>query len=190
MIFSCRQKLFMRKLYYIILGLSLCHSLSFGQPAPVNSQQFFLNDSVIEVTLTTDIRKLRTEKKSPTWQPANITMRFNDTSVISEEIRVEPRGVTRGKHIAILHRCISNFKNPSSPTLSPLKKLKLVGGCRSGTVNEELLLKEYLVYKIYNLLSVMSFRVRLLHVNYKDSKEKSKTLFSVCFPDGRYERHG
>jgi hypothetical protein len=170
----------MRKIYSIILWLLVYHPVSFGQPAPVNSQQFFLDDSVIEVTLTTDIKKLRTEKKLPTWQPANITMRFNDTSVISEQIRIEPRGVTRKTYCDIASLYL-NFKNPSSPILSPLKKLKLVGGCRSGAANEELLLREYLVYKIYNLLSVMSFRVRLLHINYKDSKEKVKPYSQYAF---------
>jgi hypothetical protein len=46
---------------------------------------------------------------------------------------------------------------------------------------EELLLKEYLVYKIYNLLSIMSFKVRLLHVNYKDIKQKAKGYSQYAF---------
>ena len=74
-----------------------------------------------------------------------------------------------------------NFKNSSSPKLSPLKKLKLVGGCRSGSAYDELLLKEYLVYKIQNLLSNMSFRVRLLHITYKDSQEKIKAYTQYAF---------
>jgi hypothetical protein len=130
--------------------------------------------------LTTDIRKLRTQKKVPAWQPCNITMRFSDTLVISEDIRVQPRGVYR-KFNCDIAALMLNFKNTSSPKLSPLKKLKLVGGCRIGSGNEDLLLKEYLVYKIYNHLSVMSFRVRLLHINYKDSKQKYKPYWQYAF---------
>jgi hypothetical protein len=74
-----------------------------------------------------------------------------------------------------------NFKNPSSPLLSPLKKLKLVGGCRDGSSYDDLLLKEYLIYKIQNLLSNMSFRVRLLHITYIDNKEKVKPITMYAF---------
>jgi hypothetical protein len=154
--------------------------VTLGQSLLLNRQQFFLDDRVIEVSLTTDIKQLRTQKKVPAWQPCNITMRFSDTSVISEEIRVQPRGIYR-KFNCDIAALMLNFKNPSSPNLSPLKKLKLVGGCRIGSGNEDLLVKEYLVYKIYNSLSVMSFHVRLLHINYKDSKQKYKPYSQYAF---------
>ena len=107
-------------------------------------------------------------------------MQFSDTSIISEEIRVEPRGIYR-KNNCDMASLMLNFKNSSSPKLSPLKKLKLVGDCKNGSMYDELLLKEYLVYKIQNLLSNMSFRVRLLHITYKDSKQKVKSYTQYAF---------
>ena len=169
----------MKKIYFIIPGLILyCHS--FAQSQEINHQQFFLDERVIEATLTTDIKKLRTEKRVPFYQPANIVMRFSDTSVVSENIRVQPRGEFR-KYSCDIASLMLNFKNPSSPKLSPLKKLKLVGGCRSTGADEELLLKEYLIYKIYNFISPMSFRVRLLHITYKDTKEKMRPYTQYAF---------
>ena len=170
----------MRRLSCIILTCILYQQATLGQSSPVNRQMFFLDDKVIEVTFTTDIKKLRTEKKVPVWQPANITMQFSDTSIISEQINVEPRGIYR-KNNCDLASLMLDFKTPTSPKLSPLKKLKLVGGCSSSKSDEELLLKEYLVYKIYNFISVMSFKVRLLHINYKDSKEKTKSYSQYAF---------
>jgi hypothetical protein len=139
-----------------------------------------LDDSLIEVTLTTDIRNLRTAKKVPTWQPATITMHFSDTLEITEQIRVRPRGITR-KDICDIASLSFNFKDSLAPRLSHLKQLKLVGSCNMGNTNEEFLLKEYLVYKIYNILSIMSFRVRLLHVSYRDSKQKVKSYSQYAF---------
>ena len=170
----------MKKYAQLFLSLILQQYSIFSQPSPVNRQLFFLDDKTVEVTLTTDIRKLRNDKKTPTYQPANITMQFSDTSIISEEIRVEPRGVYR-KNNCDMAALMLNFKNSSSPKLSPLKKMKLVGGCRNGVNYDELLLKEYLVYKIQNLLSNMSFRVRLLHITYKDSKQKVKSYTQYAF---------
>lgn len=174
------KKIAMRKLYIVIFLLVLQHQVIFSQSSPVNRQMFFLDDKPIDVTLTTDIRKLRNDKNKPVYLPANISMKFSDTAVIAEEIRVEPRGIYRKNHCDIASLML-NFKNPSSPLLSPLKKLKLVGGCREGADYDELLLKEYLVYKIQSLLSNMSFRVRLMHVTYNDSRQKVKSYTQYAF---------
>jgi hypothetical protein len=170
----------MKKICCIILSLIVQQYSIFSQPSPVNRQLFFLDDRTVEVTLTTDIRKLRNDKKTPAYQPANIIMKFSDTSIISEEIRVRPRGIFR-KNNCDMAALMLNFKNSSSPKLSRLKTLKLVGDCKNGPMFEELLLKEYIVYKIQNLLSNMSFRVRLLHITYNDSKQKVKSLTQYAF---------
>ncbi len=169
----------MRIILCIIFTLLLQYA-TYCQTSAVNRQQFFLDDRVIETTLSTEIKKLRSDKKVPAWQPANIVMRFSDTAVISEEIRVQPRGQFR-KAACDIASLMLNFKNPGSPKLSPLKKLKLVGGCHSNMADEELLLKEYLVYKIYNFITNMSFRVRLLHITYKDSKNKMRAYTQYAF---------
>jgi hypothetical protein len=170
----------MYKYLSIVLLLILQQQYAIGQREPINRNLFFLDDRVIEVTLTTDIKNLRSAKKVPTWQAANIVMKFSDTSIVSEQINVQTRGVFRKTYCDIASLAL-NFKTPTSPKLSKLKKLKLVGGCSKGSSYEELLLKEYLVYKMYNHLSTMSFRVRLLHVNYVDSKKKVADYTQYAF---------
>jgi len=165
---------------FLALALVLYCQLIQSQSSPINRQQFFLDENVIEATLTTDIKQLRDNKKTLIWQPADVVMRFSDTSAISEKINVRPRGIYR-KNYCDLAALMLNFKNTSSPKLSPLKRLKLVGGCRSGSGDETLLLKEYLVYKIYNFLSPMSFRVRLVRMTYNDSKQKVKSYSQYAF---------
>ena len=151
-----------------------------AQHAPINRKQFFLNDSVINVQFTTDIRKLRTDKKKPVWLPAHIVMQFPDSSVIDENINVEPRGIYRKDNCDIASLML-DFKTTTAPLLSNLKKLKLVGGCRDNYQSEQLLLKEYLVYKIYNILSPLSFRVRLLHITYNDVNRKMSPYTQYAF---------
>ena len=165
---------------YITLVFFIATGSVFGQHQPINRQQFFLSDSIINVKLSTDIRALRNDKNKPVWLPAHITMNFADTLVIDEDIRVEPRGVFRKENCDIASLTL-DFNTKASPILSNLKKLKLVGGCRSDYASDELLLKEYLVYKLYNILSVMSFRVRLLHITYNDSRQKVKPYTQYAF---------
>jgi hypothetical protein len=74
-----------------------------------------------------------------------------------------------------------NFRqNPGSP-LASLGKLKLVLGCGSNSTDEELLLKEFIVYKIYNMLEDLSFRVRLLRVSYVDTKNRIRPFTQYAF---------
>jgi hypothetical protein len=60
--------------------------------------------------------------------------------------------------------------------LDSISKLKLVTQCGSGKINEEYLLKEYLAYKLYSVLTDTSFRVRLLTINYIDTEKKRKPI--------------
>ncbi|MEO6452832.1 MAG: hypothetical protein ABIN97_02105 [Ginsengibacter sp.] len=170
----------MKRCSCVILIFLLHYHAAAGQTLPINRQLFFLDETPIEVTLTTDIKKLRNDKKTPVWQTTSIIMQFSDTSIITEQIRVKPRGIYR-KNNCDIAALMLDFKNASSPGLSPLKSLKLVGGCHSNASDEALLIKEYLAYKIYNFISIMSFRVRLMHVTYKDSKQKVKPYSQYAF---------
>ena len=62
-----------------------------------------------------------------------------------------------------------------------LKSLKLVSECKISKFNEQLLLKEYLTYKIFNLLTDISFRVRLLNLTLQDSSGKNKPITEYAF---------
>ncbi len=170
----------MRKFYCIFFLLILQQHQVFCQVATVNRQLFFLDDKPLDVTLTTDIRALRRSKKNSPYKPAHFEMQFGDTLKISEDIRVQTRGIYR-KNNCDLASLMLNFKNSFSPKLSPLKKLKLVGDCKNTSSYDELLLKEYLIYKIQNFLSPMSFRVRLVHITYNDSQEKVKSTTQYAF---------
>jgi len=169
----------MRRIGRLIIVFLLYSNIAPAQPSPIDKRLFFSDDSVIETTFTTDIKLLRHNKSKPVWQPAGISMQYMG-SVINEQINVMPRGIYR-KENCDLAALMLDFKNIPSSKLSSLKKLKLVGGCQNGSGDEILLLKEYLVYKIYNLISPMGFRVKLLHVTYKDSRQKMRTYSQYAF---------
>ena len=74
-----------------------------------------------------------------------------------------------------------NFKNPTSPKLKSLGKLKLVVGCGATNEDEQLIIKEYLAYKMYNILTEKSFRVRLVKIRYEDTRGKIKPYSQYGF---------
>jgi hypothetical protein len=164
----------------LLFVFSLCSIVTSAQKGTVDAKKFFTDESPIDVTLATDFKKLFAEKKSEALVPATITMRFPDSSVVTEDININTRGISR-KEICKMPPIMLNFKNPGSPKLSPLKKLKLVSACGGSNDEAQLLLKEALCYKIYNLITDMSFRVRMIHITYQDTKGKVKSYTQPGF---------
>lgn len=60
-------------------------------------------------------------------------------------------------------------KELSAIGLEKFDKYKLVTPCFSDPSAQDLILKEYLAYKAYNLLTPYSFRVQLLEITYRDA---------------------
>lgn len=170
----------MKKLYGSFLSLTILGILSTKAQQPIDSVRFFTDEAIIEMTLTTDIRKMQTEKGEEVYQPATVVCRFPDSTVIEEPILVAPRGHFRRENCNI-PPIMMNFRNSGSPRLSSLGKLKLVIGCGTNGNDEQLVLKEYLAYKIYNMLEEKSFRVRLMKVNYRDTRGKTKPFSQFAF---------
>jgi hypothetical protein len=171
----------MKKLAFswILLCIGTCFS-SLAQQGRKDSIDFFRDDSAISFRLTTDYRKLRASTKINEFQPATVTGRFADTTLVSEEIRLCARGQYRRENCYI-PSILLDFKNSTSPKLSWLGKLKLVSACANASYNEQLLLKEFLVYKMYNLITSKSFRVRLLKITYDDTKNRIKLFTQYAF---------
>jgi hypothetical protein len=151
-----------------------------AQTHPIDSIRFFKDEKLIEMTMTTDIKALQSQKGDDVFQDGVITMRFPDSSVITENIQVGARGNFRRGYCRIPPMMI-NFRNDKASQLSSLGKLKLVIGCGVKADDEQLLLKEYITYKIYNLLEEKSFRVRLLRTNYVDTRNKVKPFTQYSF---------
>jgi hypothetical protein len=146
----------------------------------IDSVRFFTDEGLIEMTLTTDIKKMQSEKGDEVYQPASLVVRFPDSTVIEEGINVAPRGHFRRENCNI-PPIMMNFRTSTSPRLWSLGKLKLVIGCGTNGNDEQLVLKEHLAYKIYNVLEPKSFRVRLVRMNYRDSRGRVKPFTQYAF---------
>ncbi len=155
-------------------------SVAICQRTTIDCAAFFTDERTIDVKLSTDIRKLKNSKKENDYQPASVTITCPDSFSVTENIRICARGVFRRANCYIPSTML-DFKNPQSPALSCLGKLKLVSGCATSNYDEELVLKEYLIYKLYNLVTEKSFRVRLLLIHYDDTKGKIKAFTQYAF---------
>jgi hypothetical protein len=148
----------------------------------IGRKKFFKSDSLIEATLKTDFYKLSTDKKDSSYQPATITWHNVDSAGdVSEEIGVKLRGFFRRTQCSFAS-IMFNFKD-STKTSGPksFKHLKITVPCEWGSEDEQYLLKEYMVYKIYQLYTNLSFRVRLIHFRFEDVSGKIKPYTQYGF---------
>jgi hypothetical protein len=68
-----------------------------------------------------------------------------------------------------------------SNALYGVEKMKIVTHCMKRESYQDYLLKEFLAYKIYNIISPYSFRVRLLRITYIDTGRNNKKLEGWAF---------
>src|SRR5678809_797783 len=145
----------------------------------IDPVKFFETTDVLQAKLSMDWGKLVRNSAKPEYYPATFSCQLGDSS-ISEQIRVIARGHIR-KEVCFMPPVKLNFHNNSSPKLSSLNSLKMVCTCTENSNGDQLLLKEYLVYKIYNLITEKSFRVRLMNLVYEDVSPKKKPYTGHAF---------
>lgn len=86
-------------------------------------------------------------------------------------INLELRGITRRtSEICDFPPLRVEFNSPPASSLfAGQKKLKLITHCKNSPSFQQYVLLEYSAYKMYNLLTPRSFRVRLANIDYRDS---------------------
>ncbi len=145
------------------------------------SFRLFKDENPIETTLVFNIAAYFRDRPNQGYLKAKITMN-NGTDTVSRDIRLKTRGIFR-KGYCYYSPIQLNFKKVDFgySDLDKISKIKLVPPCKAGIANEKYVLKEYLIYKLYNVLTDTSFRVRLLNLTCIDSEQKKKTYHQFAF---------
>lgn len=145
----------------------------------LNRIAFFAEDKPLQLTLTTDFKKLLSERKKGVYQPGIASLHLSENETVTGNINLYVRGEFRRKE-CFMPGLMLNFKDSVSK-LSFMKKMKLVCGCTNNNYGEQLVLMEYLIYKMYNLVTDMSFRVRLARINFDDTRNRVKPYTQYAF---------
>lgn len=167
------------------IAMAVCLVCSAGYSvASTVGDPLFEDEAVLAVTLNAPLKKLaRDRAKEPEYRPGTLAYTDADGTQQVFDLQVRPRGKSRrNREVCAFPPLRLNFRTKQlQDTLFENQNiLKLVTHCKSSKKFESYLLKELLVYRLFNLLSDTSFRVRLLKVNYVDSEAGGKP----------YERYG
>lgn len=139
--------------------------------------RLFDNGEMIEIALRFDLSTYLRSKPKKEYLKANITFYLNDTDSVNADIRLRTRGEYRNRE-CFFAPIELNFKKADFgyKDLDKIDRIKLVPECSSGSESSSYVLREYLIYKMFNILTDTSFRVRLLTVNYIDAERKRKPI--------------
>ena len=142
----------------------------------------FQSGNIIRISLKFDIKEFVRSKYKGEYQKAQLSIYNLDSNIVEKEIRIRSRGVMR-KSFCHLPPIKLNFKETEfdNDSLNDINSLKLVTHCKNSATFEQYLLKEFLVYRMYNLLTDSGFRVKLLQIDYIDSEDKVKPMTKYGF---------
>jgi hypothetical protein len=176
----------------VLLGVLFCFAVT-GLPAPAPAQTdssprppppprapppLFATHEPLAFTLTTDLRKLlrdRGAKREEHGAALRYVGAAGDTVTLDVELRT--RGIFRLKQCAFpplrLDLPASRVKGT---VFAGQDKLKVVTHCRGASSYEQSLIEEYVLYKVFNVITERSFRARLVRVTYLDSTAHEQPL--------------
>jgi hypothetical protein len=136
-------------------------------------KRLFDSDELLSITIRGDVKKLLNDRTgNPSIRSIILSYLSGDSSEIKIPVEMRTRGHFRKqKGVCTYPPLLIQFlgNEPQRSTIfSEQKKLKLVMPCSA----DEYVIREWLVYKIYNLVTPLSFRARLVKVNLEDPKFK------------------
>lgn len=133
--------------------------------------KLFEKDDILDLTLRFDISYLKRKKPDTEDLEALLIYSSAGADTIKQNIKIRARGNFR-KNYCDFPPISLNFKKADSlkGEFTGVDKLKLVTYCKKGM--HDYIFKEYLVYKMYNILTDQSFRVRLLRITFQNTAKK------------------
>ncbi len=150
---------------------------------PLNDKfALFASEDLLEITMRLDLTSFIRKNLNRSFIDAEFTIHLNKTDSIFNKIKVKARGNFRYDNCSFPPMELSFKKQIHAYSDSDyIKKVKLVTHCANGEISNNYVLREYLVYKLFNVLSDTSFKVRLVKITYIDTQQKRKTITQYGF---------
>jgi len=137
---------------------------------PVGASPLFEDDAILAVDLTGPISALIDEKKNRMELP--FVLRVDG---VEHRIKVRVRGKSRMRVCDFPPLRLGFSKDdPEETAFAGQGKLKLVTHCKNNASANADMLEEYAAYRIFNLISDVSYRVRLVEITYRDTDGRMK----------------
>ena len=170
-----------------VTGAVFCFFASWGavfSQTDIPQSPLFATDDILEIRLSGDVRSLMDDRATDSkYHPLTLSYQDGGNSY-KVAVRVKTRGhFRRDRANCTYPPLMLNFsKKADLPVpFTNQDKIKLVTPCRA----EKYVVQEYLVYKLYNLVTPKSLKARLAKVVYDDTVKGKTTqpLYGILLED-------
>lgn len=155
----------------------------------------FTSETPLDITFKLNIKQIRKDKGAePPWRWASFTYKDSAGKDVEVPMRVRTRGIWRLKNCEFPPIRL-NFagKDTKNTVFDGLDKPKLVNYCRDTDQYAAYMLQEAQLYRIYQLLTPLSHRIRVAKIAYVDSasgkREAERYAMIIEDPDQLANRH-
>ncbi len=153
---------------------------------PEGATTLFETHDLLSFEIRAPLRDILNDRNQESEEhPGTLVLRGSNGDSTSLDIKIRTRGNSRlRKDICNFPPVRLNFQTGQTKQtiFAGQDKLKLVTHCQDGRDEyEQFLLKEYLLYRAFNLLTDLSFRVRLARITYVDSEDRRDVITKYGF---------
>lgn len=164
-------------LLIIVFG---CQKSIISQDQKAVYPSLFDNDEVLKMSLYFDITT-HIRKKSEIYCDSKVVFYYSEKDSIERKVRCRARGNYRRDN-CYFPPVMLNFKPDTLFTDDgSLTKVKLVTHCINNKAYRNYMLEEYLIYKLWELLSPYALRTRLCDIRYVDTGDKGRDYQALGF---------
>lgn len=149
-----------------------------------NLNPLFQSDSVLKLTIKLSLNEVLNDLKVRDYHEGKLFYLKPDGTKSKHKIKIKIRGNNRAKVTTCRFPPLKvNFKKNKleNSIFEGQNKIKLVTHCNNNKNAEQLILKEYLAYKLYQKISPYSFNVRLCEITYIDTSNDDEVSIHYGF---------
>lgn len=168
----------MKKQVFIFLALQIIFTSAIFSQQEQNN--LFSNQNILYLKLNYSNKEIKNSEDDTTYFKTSITYKLEDNTWNSLEVDIRKRGFSRLNNCYFAPiRMKFEKDNIENTIFEGNKKLKLVLPCLKESDNNDNVIKEYIAYKIYEIVSPYYFKTRLVDIDYEEDKGNKTKPFNL-----------
>lgn len=169
-----------QKLIGLFLLLFTLTSIAQTPTEKSKKPKLFKETEILPIRLKYSRKGVKKETNDSTYINSKLTYQKDDGDWRTLDIKMRVRGNFRRKTCFFTPLKFKIKKNDAKGTVfKGEKKLKLVLPCLNEDGKDDNVIKEYMAYKMYEVISPYYFKTRLLDVEYENVKKKDTRMYNI-----------
>ncbi len=142
--------------------------------------RLFEQIDLLPVRLKYSRKVLKKETNDSTFMDSELVYKMNNGDWKTLSLKIRARGNFRRKSCHFTPLKLKIKKKEAKETIfKGQKKLKMVLPCLNESGKDDNVIKEYMIYKMYEVVSSYYFRTRLLDIEYEDIKTRKSQMHQL-----------